>query len=81
MNSVNIRKVDLAKLSMANAPDIKGTPSGPKSKELLDYQASHESSAVTYAKGMHIAIRRAKGATIEDVDVNVYIDCFGGGPG
>lgn len=67
-----------SELSMSDAPVIKVTPPGPKSKELLDFQSAFESSAVSYPKGMPMAIRSAKGATIEDVDGNVYIDMFGG---
>lgn len=70
--------VKFAELSMSTAPVINVTPPGPKSKELLEYQASNESSAVSYPKGMPMAIKRGQGATIEDVDGNVYIDMFGG---
>ncbi|MDH4220265.1 MAG: aspartate aminotransferase family protein [Candidatus Aminicenantes bacterium] len=70
--------MDFTKLSFTEAPLIKTTPPGPKSKEFLDFQSSYESSAVTYPKELPMAIRRAKGATVEDVDGNVYIDFFGG---
>ncbi len=65
-------------LSYANAPEIKVAPPGPLSKEYLNFQFSNESSAVSYSQGMPMAVRRAKGATMEDVDGNVYIDFFGG---
>jgi len=70
--------MDFRDLSMPEAPLIKTHPPGPKSKEYLDYQSLHESSAVSYPKGMPMALRRAKGATVEDVDGNLYIDFFGG---
>ena len=70
--------MDFKDLSFPEAPLIKIPPPGPKSKEYLDYQASHEGSAVSYPKGMPMAIRRARGATVEDVDGNIYIDFFGG---
>lgn len=70
--------MDFSNLSFPRAPSIKTPPPGPKSKEYLDYQSAHESSAVSYSKGMPMAIQRAKGATVEDVDGNVYIDFFGG---
>ena len=70
--------MDFSELSFADAPKIKVAPPGPKSKELLDFQLSHEGSVVSYPRGMPMAIRRAKGATIEDMDGNVYIDFFGG---
>ena len=31
-----------------------------------------------FSKYVPVAVRRAKGATVEDVDGNIYIDCFGG---
>jgi len=70
--------MDFRNLSNPIAPLIKTTPPGPKSKEYLDYQSSCESSAVSYPKGMPMALRRAKGATVEDMDGNLYIDFFGG---
>jgi diaminobutyrate-2-oxoglutarate transaminase len=71
-------EMDLRDLSFPDAPSIKTRPPGPQSQQYLDYQSSHESSAVSYPKGMPMAIRRAKGATVEDVDGNLYIDFFGG---
>ena len=70
--------MDFNHLSFSNAPLIKSVPPGPKSKEYLDFQNLHEGSAVSYPKGLPMAICRAKGATIEDVDGNLYIDFFGG---
>jgi diaminobutyrate-2-oxoglutarate transaminase len=65
-------------LSFAGAPSIKTLPPGPKSQEYLAHQRAHESSTVSYPQGMPMAIQRAKGATVEDVDGNLYIDFFGG---
>lgn len=70
--------MDFRQLSLPDAPVIKTVPPGPKSKEFLDFQASSESSAVSYPKGLPMAIESAKGATVVDVDGNVYIDFFGG---
>jgi diaminobutyrate-2-oxoglutarate transaminase len=70
--------MDFKNLSFTEAPSIKFSPPGPESKKHLDYQFSHESSAVSYPRGMPMALRRAKGATVEDVDGNIYIDFFGG---
>lgn len=69
---------NFAKLSHVDAPQIKVVPPGPKSKEILEYQAANESSAISYAKGMPMAMAKGKGATIEDVDGNIYIDMFSG---
>lgn len=70
--------MDFKQLSFPEAPLIKVMPPGPISKELLEFQSQHESSAVSYPRGLPMAISRAKGATVEDVDGNVYIDFFGG---
>ena len=70
--------MDFSELSFPDAPRIRVTPPGPRSREYLDYQFSHEGSAVSYSRGMPMAIARAKGATVEDVDGNIYIDFFGG---
>ncbi len=70
--------MDFRQLSFPDAPLIKSVPPGPKSQEFLDFQTVSESAAVSYPKGMPMAIQRAKGATVEDVDGNVYIDFFGG---
>ena len=69
---------DFASLSFPQAPVIKVTPPGPGSKKYLEYQSSHESSAVSYSRGMPMALKRGKGATLEDMDGNIFIDCFGG---
>jgi diaminobutyrate-2-oxoglutarate transaminase len=70
--------MDFRDLSFGDAPLIVTPPPGPKSQQYLDDQFSHESSAISYPKGMPMAIRRARGATVEDVDGNCYIDFFGG---
>ena len=67
-----------AKLSHVDAPQIKVAPPGPKSQAILKFQADNESSAVSYAKGMPMAMAKGKGATMEDVDGNIYIDMFSG---
>jgi diaminobutyrate-2-oxoglutarate transaminase len=65
-------------LSDPRAPLIATPPPGPKSREYLEYQRQHESSAVSYPRGLPMAMLRGRGATVEDVDGNVYIDFFGG---
>jgi len=70
--------LDFSDLSFPGAPLLKTPPPGPKSQAYLAYQSSHESSTVSYSKGMPMAIQRAKGATVEDVDGNLYIDFFAG---
>jgi len=70
--------VDFTELSYPDAPRIRITPPGPESRKYLDYQSARESSAVSYPRGMPMALRRGKGATVEDMDGNRYIDFFGG---
>ncbi|MGD8534254.1 MAG: aspartate aminotransferase family protein [Candidatus Aminicenantes bacterium] len=70
--------MDFKSLSFPEAPVIKTQPPGPRSKEHLDFQSAHEGSAVSYPRGMPMALSRARGATVEDVDGNIYIDFFGG---
>lgn len=61
-----------------NARIITDSVPGPRSKEILAAQQELEGSIVSYPRNMPIAIRRAKGATIEDVDGNLFLDFFGG---
>jgi diaminobutyrate-2-oxoglutarate transaminase len=61
-----------------DAPKIVTPPPGPRARRLLDRQAQRESNARTYPRHIPLAVARAQGATIEDVDGNVYIDCLGG---
>lgn len=65
-------------LSFSEAPIIKGALPGPKSKEILKKQSELEGNAVSYPKGSPIGFARGKGATIQDVDGNIFIDFFGG---
>lgn len=69
---------DFSDLHFAEEPKIKVTPPGPKSKELLEKQKELESSAVSYPRSTPLAIDKAKGATLKDLDGNIYLDFFGG---
>jgi 2,4-diaminobutyrate 4-transaminase len=68
----------LQELSFEEAPRIVVKPPGPKSKELLAKQSSLETRAVIYSKAFPIGIDSARGATIRDVDGNVFIDWVSG---
>ena len=70
--------MDFRDLSFTNAPAMNVAPPGPESRDYLDYHLSHEGGVLSYPRGMPMAMRRGKGATVEDVDGNVYIDFFGG---
>lgn len=74
MNNENM----FIEMSLPGAPRIVTTPPGPKSQQILQYQWNNESSQVSYSKGMPMALARGRGATLEDVDGNIYIDMFSG---
>ncbi|MDA4131254.1 MAG: aspartate aminotransferase family protein [Thaumarchaeota archaeon] len=68
----------MLELSYEEAPHIVVTPPGPKSRDVLAKQAMLETRAVIYPKAFPFAIDSANGATIKDVDGNLYIDWFSG---
>ena len=49
---------------------------GPRSEAILQQQQLKESEIVSYSRSMPIAIKRAKGAVVEDEDGNYLIDFF-----
>ena len=65
-------------LSFPDAPRIVHPPPGPRSRELLGRQRELETDAVGYPHYFPIAPREARGATIEDVDGNRFIDWVSG---
>jgi 4-aminobutyrate aminotransferase-like enzyme len=64
--------------SNLDAPRILHPPPGPRSRELLAEQGRYETDAVAYPHYFPIAVRSARGATIEDVDGNLFIDWVAG---
>lgn len=54
------------------------TVPGEKSKALIARQQTYEGSIVSYPRNIPFAIDRAKGAIIQDVDGNRFIDFFSG---
>ena len=65
-------------LSDPDAPKIVTSVPGPKSQEALAIQRRFESNVVSYPKAIPVAFEAGRGATIKDVDGNIYIDFFGG---
>src|SRR6185437_15096475 len=59
-------------------PAVAAAPPGPLTKAYLDAQEQFESNARTYPRRLPIAIKRAQGCYIEDVDGNVYLDFLSG---
>ncbi len=64
-------------LHFTDAPAVETVP-GPESRRLRDHQREIESSAVLYPTETPIAFREGRGATLEDVDGNRYLDFFAG---
>ena len=60
------------------APSVSGELPGPRSRELLDRQSRRESNARTYPRRLPLAIRRAAGSFVEDLDGNVFLDFLSG---
>ena len=70
--------MDLAELHFPEAPRMVGNPPGPKAKELLNTQQELESNVFKYSRTLPLVPREARGATIKDLDGNVFIDFFAG---
>jgi diaminobutyrate-2-oxoglutarate transaminase len=68
----------LSELSFMDAPKIIAGPPGPNSLVLLNKQIKLEGRAVSYPRGIPVAFEQGRGATIMDVDGNIFIDFFGG---
>ncbi len=63
---------------LEHGPIVRTEIPGPASREYLARQEARESSARTYPRRLPIAIRRAYGPYLEDVDDNVLIDFLTG---
>ena len=61
-----------AELKSARFPRIKTELPGPKAKEVVDRDAKYISPS--YTRPYPLVINRAKGAMIEDVDGNIFLD-------
>jgi 4-aminobutyrate aminotransferase len=57
-------------------PEIKTALPGPKAKALIDRDQAFVSPS--YTRGYPLVIERGSGATVEDVDGNVFLDCAAG---
>lgn len=67
-----------AALHFDRAPLVETDIPGPASRRLIDRQGRIESNAVSYPKQIPIALEAGRGATLRDVDGNVFIDMFAG---
>jgi 4-aminobutyrate aminotransferase len=61
---------------MPNAPQIKTPLPGPKANALIARDKTVVSPS--YTRGYPLVIERGSGATVEDVDGNVFLDCAAG---
>ena len=59
-----------------SAPDIKTPLPGPNARALIDRDKTVVSPS--YTRGYPLVIARGSGATVEDVDGNVFLDCAAG---
>lgn len=59
-----------------NAPDIKTPLPGPKAREIIERDKKYVSPS--YTRPYPLVIARGEGATVEDVDGNVFLDCAAG---
>jgi diaminobutyrate-2-oxoglutarate transaminase len=59
-------------------PQVHGDLPGPRSAELLARQERRESNARSYPRHLPIAIERAAGSFVRDLDGNVFIDFLAG---
>jgi len=69
---------EFSDLSFPEAPRIVVKPPGPKARELLEKQREVDSRAVYYPTVIPTAWEAGRGATLRDVDGNVYIDFVAG---
>ena len=67
----------IEEIHFSQEPDVEDVP-GSGSEDLLSKQQEVDSNAVAYPQRVPIAIEKAKGATIQDVDGNTFLDFFAG---
>jgi 4-aminobutyrate aminotransferase len=61
---------------MTDAPSIKTPLPGPRAKAIIERDKAVVSPS--YTRGYPLVIARGQGATVEDVDGNVFLDCAAG---
>jgi diaminobutyrate-2-oxoglutarate transaminase len=70
--------MNLIELHFPEAPRVNTAIPGPRSQELLRAQERMESRAFKYSRTLPIALEEGRGATLKDVDGNIFIDLFAG---
>ena len=71
-------KADLAEMHFLEAPLVRGELPGPEARRFLQKQQELESNVFKYPRAVPLVPAEARGATIKDVDGNVFIDFFAG---
>jgi diaminobutyrate-2-oxoglutarate transaminase len=71
-------KEEFHKYNLQGALRVSDKIPGPKSTALLAEQRKYDSTALVYPNQVPLAISRGLGATVEDVDGNIFIDFSGG---
>jgi diaminobutyrate-2-oxoglutarate transaminase len=66
--------MDFSRYHLAERASVRGPVPGERSRALLARQEEVEGSIVSYPRAMPLAIRRARGAVIEDADGNLFLD-------
>ena len=66
------------KYNFHEAPKVSDKVPGPRSTALLAEQKKYDSNALVYPNQVSLAISRGLGATVEDLDGNIFIDFSGG---
>jgi len=70
--------VNFSDYSFKEAPKIVTEIPGPKTKSLIERDMAIDSNWVSYPRTLPIALEEGKGATVKDVDGNIFIDLFAG---
>ncbi len=65
-------------LHIDEAPHVETPFPGPRARTLLDRQREIDSNAVAYPRAIPLVPDEARGATVRDVDGNVFLDFFAG---
>jgi diaminobutyrate-2-oxoglutarate transaminase len=68
---------EIQELHFPDAPAVDTIP-GPNSQKLVDQQIQREPLTTSYPRTLPLAIDEARGATIRDIDGNIFLDFFGG---
>ncbi len=78
MTSPALPRMDVLPSLEWRNPPVRTSVPGPVSRQYLARQIERESNARSYPRRLPIAVRRAEGTLVEDVDGNVYLDFLSG---